>query len=206
MAQTRAALTRHRVLLAGAVELARYGYAGTSLARIASQAGVTLGGLTFHFRTKPGLAQAVYEDGAASTRTAVDRAQGRSELPLQSVIDVTHEVARLLCTEATVRAASRLSREAALGEAALAGCSWEKIWLHDVRRLAEKAHARGDLGESCSAELLGYLVVCMLAGLDSATVRVSGSVCEALTQLWHLVLGSVAAPGSPVLLPGGSPG
>ncbi|MEV5778943.1 TetR family transcriptional regulator [Streptomyces antimycoticus] len=110
MAQIRAALTRRRVLLAAAVELAQHGYTGTSLARVASQAGVTLGALTFHFPTKPELAQGVFEDGAASTRTAIDRAVGRSHLPLQNVIDITHEVSRLLCADTTVQAASRLSR------------------------------------------------------------------------------------------------
>ncbi|WP_434587168.1 TetR family transcriptional regulator [Streptomyces sp. A5-4] len=209
MPQTRAALTRRRVLLAAAAELARHGYAGTSLARIASQAGVTLGALTFHFRTKPELTRGVYEDGAASTRTALDRALGRSQLPLQNVIDITHEVARLLRAEITVRAASRLSREAALGEAALTGCAWDQIWLGDIKRLAKKAQARGDLGESCSAELLCCLVVCLLAGFDSPSARPPGSDCEGLgvlPQLWCLMLCSVAAPGSHLLLPEGSPG
>ncbi|MFF8392658.1 TetR family transcriptional regulator [Streptomyces sp. NPDC016172] len=204
MAQTRGALTRRRVLHAAAVELAHHGYTGTSLARIASQAGVTLGALTFHFSTKPELAQGVYEDGAASTRTAIDHALARSELPLQNVIDITHEMARLLRADPTVQAASRLSREVAC-----MGYSWHQLWLGDIKRLADEAHTRGDLGERCSAGLLCYLVVCMLARLDSPLVHASSSVCEdleVLSQLWWLALGSVAAPCSPALLPGGSPG
>ncbi|MBP8533260.1 TetR/AcrR family transcriptional regulator [Streptomyces sp. MK37H] len=203
MAQTRAALTRRRVLLAAAVELANHGYTGTSLARVASQAGVTLGALTFHFPTKPELAHGVYEDGAASTRAAIDRALGRSQLPLQNVIDITHEVSRLLRADTTVQAASRLSREAACTD-----YSWHQLWLSDIKRLADKAHARGDLGENCSAGVLCSLVVCMLARLDSPSVYTSGSMCEdleVLSQLWCLVLGSVAASCSPALLPGGSP-
>ncbi|MGI5484566.1 TetR family transcriptional regulator [Streptomyces lavendofoliae] len=204
MAQTRAAHTRRRVLLAAAGELAQHGYSGTSLARIASRAGVTMGALTFHFPTKPALAKGVYEDGAASTRTAVDRALGRSRLPLQNVIDITHEVARLLRTDASVRAACRLSREEAG-----AGCSWHRLWLGDVERLAGEAQAGGHLGEKCSAGLLCVLVVCMLAGLDAPAAHTSGSVAEdpdTLSRLWGLVLGTVAAPRSPALLPGGSPG
>lgn len=204
VAQTRATLTRRRVLLAAATELAQHGYPGTSLTRIASQAGVTLGAVTFHFPTKPELARSVYEDGAASTRAAVDRALGRSRLPLQNVIDITHEVARLLHAETTVQAASRLSRETPR-----TGYSWHQLWLNDIRRLADAAHARGDLGENCSAGLLCSLVVCMLARLDSPSVHTSDSVHEDLevqSQLWSLVLGTVAAPRSPLLLPEGSPG
>lgn len=203
MAQTRAALTRRRVLHAAAMELARYGYAGTSLARIAAQAGVTQGALTFHFPTKPELARAVYEEGAATTRTAVDRALGRSPLPLQNIIDLTHEVARLLRTDTTVQAASRLSRETAW-----TGCSWHRLWLGDVERLADRAHTRGELAEGCPAGLLCSLVVCMLARFDSPSVPTTGTVredLEALAQLWSLALGAVAAPRSGALLPGGVP-
>ncbi|MFG2642821.1 TetR family transcriptional regulator [Streptomyces sp. NPDC048370] len=203
MPQTRAALTRRRVLLAAATELARYGYAGTSLTRIASQAGVTVGALTFHFRCKPTLARGVYEEGAAVTRTAVERALGRSRLPLQNVIDLTHEVARLLRSDITVQAASRLSRDAAC-----TGYDWHRLWLGEVERLADTAQGRGDLGESCTAELLCCLVVCMLARFDTPPVHASASLhedLEALTQLWCLALGPVAARRSPALLPGGSP-
>lgn len=203
MAQTRAAHTRRRLLLAAAAGFARHGYAGSSLAHVALQAEVTLGALTFHFPTKDALARAVYEDGAACTRTAVDRALNRSQLPLQNVIDITHEVSRLLRTEPTVRAASRLSRETTR-----TGTSWHQLWLDEVGRRAARAHAGGDLSESCSAELLSILAGCMLAGTDSPSVHTPaawGESPDVLAQLWRLVLGSVAAPGRSALLPGGSP-
>ncbi|MFB4426950.1 hypothetical protein C5F59_038445 [Streptomyces sp. QL37] len=148
--------------------------------------------------------RAVCEDGAACTRAAVEHTLRRSQLPLQNVIDLTHEISWLLRTEPTVRAASRLSRETTRTEG-----SWHQLWLDDVGRLAARAHTRGDLSESCSAELLCTLVRCMLAGTDSPPVHTPatwGESPDVLAQLWRLVLGSVAAPGRPALLPGGSPG
>jgi AcrR family transcriptional regulator len=65
-------------LRAAAREFARRGFAGTSLARIGQLAGVTKGGVYFHFRSKEELFLEVLAAQRAQIREAEVRPQGRT--------------------------------------------------------------------------------------------------------------------------------
>ena len=73
-AMTKADRTREQIVAAGARELARCGYAGASLRRIARDAGLGSGSLYFHFETKADLADAVLDEAVSATMEAIDRA------------------------------------------------------------------------------------------------------------------------------------
>ncbi len=60
-----AARTRAVLVLAAANNFDRHGYDGTSLAAVCAEAGTTMGALTFHFRSKAVLAEAVADEGSA---------------------------------------------------------------------------------------------------------------------------------------------
>ena len=75
---------------------ARYGYAGTSIDRIARAAGVTKGALYYHFRDKEQLlAESVSERIGAFERYVVDRVQ-----PLEDPAAALREIARICAQNA----------------------------------------------------------------------------------------------------------
>lgn len=69
--ETKAARTRRRILDAASHEFAGHGYGGASLRRIATAAGLQVGGLYFHFPTKDDLVVATLVDGVESARAAL---------------------------------------------------------------------------------------------------------------------------------------
>lgn len=69
--ETKATRTRQRILEVSAREFAVHGYGGASLRRIAAAAGLQVGSLYFHFRTKDELVAATLVDGVESARAAL---------------------------------------------------------------------------------------------------------------------------------------
>lgn len=68
---SKAARTRRRILDVSARVFAEHGYGGASLRRIAAEAGLQVGSLYFHFRTKDELVAATLLDGVDSARAAL---------------------------------------------------------------------------------------------------------------------------------------
>ena len=71
---SKAARTRRRILDVSARVFAEQGYGGASLRRIAAEAGLQVGSLYFHFRTKDELVAATLVDGVESARVALEEA------------------------------------------------------------------------------------------------------------------------------------
>ncbi|WP_179474702.1 TetR/AcrR family transcriptional regulator [Mycolicibacterium vinylchloridicum] len=71
---SKAARTRRRILDVSARVFAEHGYGGASLRRIASEAGLQVGSLYFHFRTKDELVAATLVDGVGTARAALQAA------------------------------------------------------------------------------------------------------------------------------------
>ena len=187
--QQRAERTRQRLVRAAATEFARHGYDATSLVRISKRAGVTMGGLAFHFRAKLDLAKAIYTDGAAATRAAVIQVGERDQTPLQSVIDITHTLARLLADDPTVRAAGRLSQEVEQVQA-----SWADSWMPRVRELLRQAGRQRLLRPSAEPETVGLLVRYLVSGMEMATRDDEDrpGLPRRLTAIWDMVLPGIA--------------
>ena len=175
-------------MLAAAAEFARQGYAATSLLGISKRAGVTMGGLAFHFRAKIDLAKAVYASGTAATRDAMVRVGEWDQIPLQSVIDVTHALGRLLMDDPTVLAAGRLSQEVDQLKA-----SWTDSWMPLVRQLIRQAGRQDLLLPSAEPESVGLLVRYLVSGIEM-TARDGGDcpgLPHRLAAIWDLVLPGV---------------
>ncbi|MER6916666.1 TetR/AcrR family transcriptional regulator [Streptomyces sp. NPDC000594] len=189
--QDRAVRTRAALVREAAVLFDRDGYDGTSLARVATAAGISLGALTFHFSAKGELADAVVGEGNGLTRAALHRVTARPESALGAVVGLTLELARLLEEETSVRAALRLSRERA------ADAAWSELWLPEVRRLLERAHADGELRRGVGPGDVATLVEYLTAGTaeGSRGGRGDGAAVDRLERLWRLALAGVGSPG-----------
>ncbi|MEO3755851.1 ScbR family autoregulator-binding transcription factor [Streptomyces sp. B6B3] len=194
--QERAGRTRRLLIEAAAEEFACHGYAGTSLHRISSVAGVTIGALTFHFSVKSALADAVCEHGCELTNLAVRHAMRRGRPPLETVVDITRALARLLNGRSAVRAAARLSRERPGLHV-----GWYESWIDEVRQLLLRARREGSLRPDHDPEAVTVLVCCLAAGLEVTTTPAcaptepgSWNAPDRLDEVWTVVASGITPP------------
>lgn len=166
-----------------------------------------MGALTFHFPTKGELAKAVCAEGERATRNAVAHTAREAFSPLQGIVDVTHVLISLLTSEESVRATSRLAREAAAAPA-----DWQAAWLPTVRELAERAHQEQALRRQTTPEVIVIIVTWLVAGAETAAampreaaVDLAPGGREQLTRLWCVLLPTLAAEGTRESLRAGPP-
>ena len=196
--QERAARTRVALVRAAAKEVDLRGYERTTLARICEAADISMGALTFHFKTKRDLAQEVQVQGGELTARLVARHTGGQDSPLGAVGDIVVGLARLLEEEVLVRSAARLARE--LPDAALV---WASSWRPQVDEFLARARQAGELRPSAQPAAVGALLASLLAGLE-LTIREralapgGGTDNAEVTsrRLWALVLEGIAAEGA----------
>ncbi|MFH8842658.1 TetR family transcriptional regulator [Streptomyces sp. NPDC017868] len=193
MKQERAVRTRQALVKAAAQEFDRYGYDGTSLSRISSVAGMSIGAVTFHFPSKVHLADAVQQEGREVTVAALERLAEEPVSPLRMVIDLTLELTRLMEQEPAVRAGIRLGRERPGSEA------WSDAWLPTVRGLLERAYENGQLRGDAQPADVTILVEHLTGGAEAYLRRRMGSdpalesAVAQLKRVWHLALVGVSA-------------
>ncbi|MFI1718267.1 TetR family transcriptional regulator [Streptomyces litmocidini] len=190
--------TRQALIRAASEEFDLYGYDGTSLARISSAAGMSIGAVTFHFPTKVHLADTVQEEGLSVTLAALERLSAEMMTPLRMVIDLTLELTRLMEQEPSVRAAIRLGRERPGTEA------WSDAWLPTVRGLLDRAYESGQLRTDALPADVTTLVEHLTSGAEAYLRRRMGSdpafesAVAQLKRVWHLALVGVSAEGPAV--------
>ncbi|MFE2069738.1 TetR family transcriptional regulator [Streptomyces sp. NPDC059467] len=189
--QERAEQTRQRIVDAAAAEFAEHGYAGTSLHRIVSSAGVTTGALTFHFSSKSALADAVQEAGAAATRAVVDEAAAAPGL--QGALAEVLALADALRTTQSVRAAARLTRE---GHGTDPG--WYDSWAGGLRESLERSWREERPDGGLTPVMAGSLLSHVLLGVEATSAAPDAlraltgdgpeeSLAQALTALGTLL-------------------
>jgi AcrR family transcriptional regulator len=198
--QPRAVRTRSVLVRAAAGQFDRDGYEGTSLTRVCSAAGISMGALTYHFPTKEKLADALQELGCSVTRSAVRAAVAVPASPLRRARVLILSVARLLEQETEVRAAARLARERHT-----AADDWTAVWLPELRKLLEQAYAEGQLKTTAAPETVAVMAAYLIAGVDAHVRRRPpapmpghrdpGAVGQ-LAQVWDLILHGVSALGT----------
>lgn len=178
-----------------AVLFERNGFFGTTLAEVSRAAGVTKGAFYFHFSSKDELGGAIQAEACAMLRGALQAAT-TSRLPaLQSVVDLSHELAGWLAEEPHVRASFRTARECGhLGKPFL---DFYIDWQAAVESLLHNARQRGELARGIDVEHALTVVLAVSAGLEmlwAAQLR-RGSMAESLTGVWAVVLPGLATPG-----------
>jgi AcrR family transcriptional regulator len=194
--QDRALRTRTAIIRAAAVEFGQGGYAGTSLSRISTTAGVSMGSLGFHFATKAAMANAVQEEGGNLIKAVVQQVIVQTAPPLTRVADLTLDLVRLLEAEPSVRATARLARERT------APSSWPSSWLPAVQNLLDEAHTADQLRSTAPPEDVTSLVEYLINGAEAQlrTAPRTEHGCEGtvkqLQRLWNLALMGVSAEQS----------
>ncbi|MFF4324674.1 ScbR family autoregulator-binding transcription factor [Streptomyces sp. NPDC001568] len=207
--QERAARTRDTLVRAAAEVFAEEGFGTASISAISKRAGVSTGGLHFHFGSKGALAEAVAERASEKLRAiTVSRRSGGDVL--QVLIDSSHDLMALLERDPVVSAGFGLSAGGGVAPAAVraGGAGWDlrTQWQRWVEATFRAADREGLLADGVSPQAAAAAVVAAMVGFGvlgaGGFPRVGPS---SLTRYWALMLPRLAAPGSlDELEPGGS--
>jgi AcrR family transcriptional regulator len=191
--QGRAVRTRESLILAAADAFDTAGYEATSLGRICAGAGTSMGALTFHFRSKAALADAVQQHGTALTGEVVQRIFRTRQPPLETSIAVTLAVVGLLEESSVVRAAARLSRERVATTS-----PWPSSWIPVIEDLVARVpeetldpgtHPRALL--SLATHLVTGAEMLIHTGREAARPDHVRAVTQ-VAEIWELTLRGVS--------------
>lgn len=179
------------------------GFAGATLEDVSRAAGVTKGAFYFHFSSKDELAGAIQAEACALLRAAVYRVGRRPAV--QSLVDLTHELAGWLEHEPVVRASFRTAREC--GHRGTPFLDFYTDWLATVETLLASAQRAGELRDGVGVEQAATLVLTVSSGVEMlwwSRIR-QGSIKDSLTGMWKLALpGIVVGDQLPEIDPNGS--
>lgn len=190
MKQERAVLTRAQIVEGAARRFERSGYGSTSLADIAVSAGVTKGALYFHFKSKDELAQEVIDEEHRRALKAIEKVAEHGAPGLEQVVMLCHEMARLIVTDAIVRAGTRLTIE--LG--AFRGTRRPyQDWIDTATRLLGSAVEQGDVRDDVPIDALARFIVASFTGVQLVSDVLDGRayLSQRVEEMWALLLPAV---------------
>lgn len=187
--QERAIRTRNALVESAAALFDREGFEVASLATISARAGVSSGALHFHFPSKAELADAVV---AAAGERLVRITRDREALPLQTLIDASHELAHGLRSDAVLRAGFTLaSANGGNGQPAetAPAADLRRLWCQWVESVVVRAEHEGLLAPDVTTEEVAATVIAVAAG-HAALGHRDPSWLEraALTRFWAFLL------------------
>ncbi|WP_169514501.1 ScbR family autoregulator-binding transcription factor [Actinokineospora enzanensis] len=187
--QARAEQTRSLLLDAAADLLHRDGYANTSMVDISRAAGVTKGGLYFHFSSKDEICDEVQDAAVAVLHAFVARQLTTPSPALRRLADLGYALMSWIDTDARVGASFRLARE--MGAQDVRFVAFTRAWLAQVHRYVTEARASGELAATAPLDIVTLLLVVTCVGLESVvashTVTLESDLVDTLAALWRLV-------------------
>ncbi|MEV2215751.1 ScbR family autoregulator-binding transcription factor [Streptomyces sp. NPDC050997] len=180
--------TRHAILVAAAEVIHENGYSGASISKIMDRAGVTQGGMYFHFKSKEALAQAVM----TSQQLFVDLPDAPDGL--QRLVDMSFEIAAELRKNVLFRASVRLAVEQ--GEFGPNDDTAYVEWAHRFHRQLVAAQERGELLPSLDLWEFAKVLVGAYTGTQLYSNAASGraDLPQRLVWMWRFLLPALATP------------
>jgi AcrR family transcriptional regulator len=204
--QARSEYTRLHLVRSAAELFDRNGFAGATLDDVSRAAGVTKGAFYFHFASKKELGGAIQAEACGMLRSFVDKLTATEVHALQSLIDITHMLARWLDSEPVIRASLRTARECGDRGRPFVDFYVELLATLDATLL--RAKRAGELDEGVVVDVASTLVITVCVGIEVlwwAGVR-RGNMRAGLGDMWSLMLpGIVSASRVAEFHTGGSP-
>ncbi|MEV0534403.1 ScbR family autoregulator-binding transcription factor [Kitasatospora sp. NPDC050463] len=188
--QERAERTRAALVQAAAKLFGEQGFSGTSVVKIADEAGLTLGAVYFHFRNKSELAREIVFRQPEWVVTP-HPSEG-----LQRVVDVSLTWACQLLDNPILQAGARLvwEQEQFNSPDENSHRQWAEIVMEDL----VVAQRRRELRAGTDIQALARLVVyaCTGAQMHSFIETRRADLPERVVEFWQLLLPAVATPGT----------
>ncbi|CAL9659491.1 ScbR family autoregulator-binding transcription factor [Streptomyces sp. enrichment culture] len=188
--QERAARTRAALIRAAAETFAEYGFAGTTVSRIAERAGLTLGAMYFHFKSKEELARLIVTSQPELVVPPLD-SQG-----LQHAVDLTLAWAYELLDNPVLRAGARLVMDQRLFIEP--DMNSYRQWTDILRDDFEQARRRRELRADVDTEACARLIVSSCTGAQIHTqLETSHRELPArVEEMWRCLLPALAVPSA----------
>lgn len=198
--QDRARATRRSLLEAAAHLFVERGYVGTSINDISGRSGKTSGAIYFHYSSKEKLALAVVREQFAAWPQLTPYYTAPDVPPLEKLVALSFEIARVLREDVVARAGARLWAERRSIDAAVPAPF--TAWTAAVTRLLAEARSKGELAEGIEPSGTATMLVCALYGLYNLTDEVARKqeLGSRLDQWWLLILNVLQARPDPAVL------
>jgi AcrR family transcriptional regulator len=201
--QARSEQTRVHLLAAAAELLRRDGYEACSMTDISRAAGVTKGGLYFHYSSKDEMCDAVQAAAIAVLQAFIEKRDAHEPSAVRRLIYLTHALMRWLGSEPVVGASFRMARE--MGERHDRFLAFSRAWYAQVQRYINDAEDLGELNKNAPLEISALLVAVMCVGAEAMvstkTADRDMELVKAVTNMWELVkpglISDRGGPGSP---------
>ena len=162
-ADTRAEVTRQKILDSAARHFARRSYTSVSVDEVIADTDVSRGALYFHFQSKHALALALMEHHAAAVRALTMQLLARGGSGLETMIEITFMVATLDASDDYARAAANLAGETRRPGDRVASLFDE--WIKGSITVLEQAIADGDVRADYDPETLAQVLVSHYVGV-----------------------------------------
>ncbi|MFF7635337.1 ScbR family autoregulator-binding transcription factor [Kitasatospora sp. NPDC008050] len=187
--QDRAVRTRGTILRAAALVFDQYGFSGSSVSKIITEAGATQGAMYFHFRSKEDLAKAVIDEQAS------DLVLPAQPAGLEQLIGLNLYLADELQQNVLLRAGVTLAVEQS--QLGLRDFSPYEMWAGQFRGELEAARRAGELLADVDVAEVAQLLVAAYTGsqimshLRTGRADLPGRI---IRLWWYLLPGIATAP------------
>ena len=188
--QERAVRTRAALVRAAAEVFGENGFAGASVTQIVERAGLTLGAMYFHFKSKEALAREIVSNQPDLVVPPLE-AKG-----LQRAIDLTLTWAYRLCDDPMLLAGARLvmDQEHFLGPSENSHQQWTGV----ITEAFREAQRRRELRAGADEEALARLLVNACTGAQMHARLESGhkDLPVRVVEIWQCMLPAMAVPSA----------
>lgn len=192
--QHRAIGTRAAIVRGAAEAFGRNGYGSTSLADVATAAGVTKGALYFHFDSKEAIALCVI-DAQHQASIALGQRMLDGPLPaLEAMVTMSLELAAQLRTDPVVAAGIRLTMESSVFSAPITGPY--RDWMAVCEELLGRAIVEGDVADGTDVAAAAHFISPAFTGVQVVSEALTGreDLDRRVEEMWSLILPALVAP------------
>ncbi|BBZ27795.1 TetR family transcriptional regulator [Mycolicibacterium madagascariense] len=192
-ADTRAEITRQKIMDSAAGHFARRAFASVSVDEVIADTDVSKGALYFHFQSKHALARALVEHHAAAVRAGTMELLAHGGSGLETMVEITFMVATLDVCDVYARASANLESEVRRpGEH---GTGPVDEWVKGSITVLEQAIADGDVRADCDPEVLAHVLVGHYVGMRQVSdLDDAPSFLTNVRDSWCTTLPGFASP------------
>ncbi|MFC4223022.1 ScbR family autoregulator-binding transcription factor [Lysinibacter cavernae] len=194
--QARAKITRQNIIESSSAVFLRKGFAASTISDIADEANITKGAMYFHFKSKELIARAIIEIQVEANETLHATLEAKQLTSFEAMIEMSHEMSRLIQDNIVYAAATRLAVEVGVFGDPIA--QTYDAWNDPVTHLVKATIDDGYVSTTVEPEVLAEFLVTTFTGIQTVSLVQSnyGDLRERIDDMWRIVLPGILAPGN----------